>query len=323
MRKSSQIRAAQVSGVSARLQLLLLRVAGAVPNFLEYPGMRRLTRAVALFFNNQNTAVLELPSGGRLEIYLNDGYWSKLLKKGFTYEPELDFVLKCVLTQPDTYFLDCGANIGYWSVIASRFLPPGRVIALEASPPQFERLRRNAKLNENRFETILGALWSHDGDTLVIVTNERSHAGSSIVNWREKTGQTGYREYSVESVTIDSVCDRCIPSRDAKIVIKLDVEGAEVQALEGARDVLSSRDVVVDYEDHGQDSSCKASAFFIENLNFDVFYCDEHNTVMRMDSIADVRKVKIRTSIGYNFHACSRDSVFSRMLASRAKSIGA
>jgi FkbM family methyltransferase len=313
-RRFSQPKVAEVSGSAANLQRFCLEAAAVLSRFLQNRGMQRLTWVMARFFDRRNTALLDLPSGGKIQIYLNDGYWTRLLVSGFIYEPEIDFVLKRVLTQPDTYFLDCGANIGYWSVIASRSLPQGRTVALEASPPQFEQLRRNAQLNEGRFDAILGAIWSRNGDTLVIMTHDMRHAGSSVVNRREKAGQHGYHEYRVESVTIDSVCDRYIPRRDSKIVIKLDVEDAEIQALEGARGVLGTREVVVLYEDHGQDSSCRISELFIRNLEFDVFYCDEYNTVTRMNSIADVRNVKKCISTGYNFCACSRDSVFSKML---------
>ena len=316
MRKSPLISVAAVSGLPASLQLMLLRAAGVVSRIFKYPGMRRLTWGVAPLFNSQNTAVLELPSGGRLEIYLNDGYWSKLLKKGYIYEPGLSSILERVLAQTDTYFLDCGANIGYWSVVASQLLPPGRVVALEASPPQFERLRRNAQLNQGRIEAILGALWSRDGDSLVIMTNERWHAGSSVVNWKDKVGQTRFHEYNIESVTIDTICNRYIPDRDARIVIKLDVEGAEVQALQGAREVLSSREVIVCYEDHGQDPACSASRFVIEDLGFDVFYCGEHNTLMRISSIEEVRSIKTDVTVGYNFCFCSRSLVLLEMMSS-------
>jgi hypothetical protein len=158
-----------------------------------------------------------------------------------------------------------------------------------------------------------------DGDTLVIVAHDRRHAGSSVVNRREKVGQAGYHEYGVQSVTIDSVCERYIPNPNARVAIKLDVEDAEIQALQGARGVLSSREVAVLYEDHGQDLSCHISEYFFNNFEFDIFYCDKQNTLTRMNSVADVRNVKKRASTGYNFHACTRDSAFSRMLASRSR----
>jgi len=102
-------------------------------------------------------------------------------------------------------------------------------------------------------------------------------------------------------------------------VIKLDVEDAEIQALQGARCVLSSREVVVLYEDHGQGPSCHISKFLFENFDFDIFYCDEQNTLTRMHSVGDVRNVKKSVFTGYNLCACSRNSVFSRILADHSR----
>jgi hypothetical protein len=99
----------------------------------------------------------------------------------------------------------------------------------------------------------------------------------------------------------------------------LDVEDAEIQALEGAHGVLSSREALVLYEDHGQDSSCHTSEYFLKNLNFDIFYCDEQKKLTRVNSVDDVRNIKKHTSSGYNFHACSRGSAFSGMLANHSR----
>ena len=63
------------------------------------------------------------------------------------------------------------------------------------------------------------------------MTHDRRHAGASVVNRREKAGQPGHHASRIESVTIDSVCDTYISSPDAKIVVKLDVEDAEIPAL--------------------------------------------------------------------------------------------
>ena len=56
------------------------------------------------------------------------------------YEPETARMLDLVL-DADTLFVDCGANIGWWSAIAARRIgAPGRVIAIEASKSVFVRL---------------------------------------------------------------------------------------------------------------------------------------------------------------------------------------
>lgn len=274
-----------------------------------------MTWDLAKLFDSHNAVVVELPSGGKFQVYLNDGYWSRLFINGFSYEPDVAHVLRRVFTQADTYFLDCGANLGYWSVFASQLLPSGRVLALEASPPQYERLLQNAKLNAGSFEAILGAIWSRDNDELVIVTHDQRHAGASVVNRREKVGQDGYHEYKLQSITIETICNRHIPNKNASVVIKLDVEDAEIQALEGARGVISSRDVLILYEDHGQDPTCHISDYLLNNFEFQIFHCDDQGALTRMNSIPDIKNVKKHKSSGYNFCACSPNSAFSKILA--------
>jgi FkbM family methyltransferase len=312
---SSRLKVLEVSGPSAGLHLFCLRMVASLSGLLRNHGMQRMTWTLARLFDGRNAAVVELPTGGKLELHLGDGYWSRSFIKGFDYEPEIGHVLGRLLAEPGTYFLDCGANLGYWSVIASRLLPPGRVVALEASPPNYERLRRNAELNDDRFEAVLGAVWLRDGETLTIVTHDKRHAGSSVVNRREKVGQTGYREYGVPSITIDSLCKRYVPNSKAGVVIKLDVEGAEIQALQGAQGVLGSREVAVLYEDHPSDPLCETSQILFKNFDLDIFYCDEDGHMARMRSMEDVISVKNSTASGCNFHACTRDSAFSRALA--------
>src|SRR5438128_1874466 len=83
-------------------------------------------------------------SGTKLKIGLYDAYWLALLMRDPAYEPETARMLDLVL-DADTLFVDCGANIGWWSAIAARRIgAPGRVIAIEASKSVFVRLTENA-----------------------------------------------------------------------------------------------------------------------------------------------------------------------------------
>jgi FkbM family methyltransferase len=310
------VKAKATGGVSSSLQLFCLRVIGAVSHLAGNRGMQRFTWGLARhLFEPSNSAVLQLASGGRLRIRLGDGYWTRLLIPGYVYEPEIWCVLSRVLKEPDMFFLDCGANIGYWSVICSQFLPPGRIVAVEASPPNYAQLLENAKLNGDKFQAVWGALWDRDGENVVIVSHELRHAGSSITDRRDKIGVAGYKQHDVSTVTIDALCDRSIPEPNAKIVIKLDVEGAEIAALSGARKTLFQRQAMVLYEDHGQDRECRVSEFVMTQLGLDVCYFGENMQVRRMHTVADIRDLKVNSNVGYNFVAFSKGSSFSDLFA--------
>lgn len=63
------------------------------------------------------------------------------------YEPNETWAIRKIL-RPGDIFIDIGANIGYFSVLAARLVgPTGRVFAFEPVPPTVERLRHNIKIN--------------------------------------------------------------------------------------------------------------------------------------------------------------------------------
>ena len=63
------------------------------------------------------------------------------------WEPEMTAYVEATL-RPGGVFIDVGANIGYYSMLASRLVgPSGSVVAIEPSPTNFSELKRNIALN--------------------------------------------------------------------------------------------------------------------------------------------------------------------------------
>ncbi|MGA7340510.1 MAG: hypothetical protein WBE72_13495 [Terracidiphilus sp.] len=100
MRESAPLEVISVSGPSARLHLFCLRALAALSGLLHNHGMQRMTWVLAPLFDSRNAAVVELPTGGKLQLQLDDGYWSRCLINGFHYEPEIDRVIRFLLTPP-------------------------------------------------------------------------------------------------------------------------------------------------------------------------------------------------------------------------------
>ena len=89
------------------------------------------------------------------------------------------------LLKPGAIFVDAGANIGFYSVLASRLVGRhGRVLACEMMPDTARRLRRHLKINECRnAEVVEKALSSSDFEE---------------GNCLERSGQPGTGEYHVK-----------------------------------------------------------------------------------------------------------------------------
>ena len=110
-------------------------------------------RNIAIKLNDD--ATFEFPYG--------DGYWSKLLDRSYRYEDELEVLFR-YSADIDYTLLDCGANYGYWSVLATSG-PFGshRAIAIEPSSENFSKLANNARVNDNRFELMKCAIGATKG----------------------------------------------------------------------------------------------------------------------------------------------------------------
>jgi FkbM family methyltransferase len=252
----------------AALQWAALRAYGKLSARFGHRGMQRFSWVLGRFFHGVATVDL---GGPRLRVRLADGYWTKMLI-GDSYEPMVYELLERELG-PDVSLVDCGANIGYWSVLASsRWGAP--VVAVEASSESYKQLLENNRLNGDRFTAVRAAIWSRDGETLRLVTHDRRHAGSSVVNRRERIGERGYNVEHVETVTVDGLVDRYVAR--PKIVLKLDVEGAESEALKGAEHTLSELDTTLVYED-----TDGAVTQLVQALGYRSRRVDDHNYVAR------------------------------------------
>jgi FkbM family methyltransferase len=130
-------------------------------------------------------------------------------------------------------FVDGGANIGLFSLVAARSVgPSGKVIAFEPAPATREALRGNLALNALPWvEVRADALGARPG-TLELVTFTGDRSGLSSFQPADAGG--GRRE-QVRVVTLDEA----LGEEAAKVrLLKLDLEGAEYGALQGASGLL-------------------------------------------------------------------------------------
>lgn len=308
--RTDRVRSGRVTvhgGAAARLQAAAVQLLARSARPVGHRGVQRLTWMLSKHFDRNNRVTVRLGEDSRLHVYLDDGYWTKLLDPGFAYEPEIGDMLDRVLT-PEALFLDCGANIGFWSVLTRH--RARRVVAVEASPETFHRLTDNIALNGGGISAVHAALWRQDDSSLSIVGHHLCHAAASVCERDADAGRDGWRSFDVSSVTVDTLVRRHCAGLTGPVVVKLDVEGAEIPAVEGAKETLAERDVVFLFEDHGSDPTCKVSRHFL----------DMGMTVMspgrrRPLTIREIAAVKVDPTRGYNFAACRPDAPFVELLA--------
>jgi FkbM family methyltransferase len=133
--------------------------------------------------------------------------------------------------KPGMTFVDVGANMGYFSLLAaSRVGTGGRVIAFEPSPYCLGRLDEAVRDNEIPQMMIERSALAEKPGTLDLVVE---HMGLHSPSFLAKGGDC---RYSVPVITLDSYIERVgITAID---MMKIDVEGFEPNVLQGAERAL-------------------------------------------------------------------------------------
>src|SRR6201991_112554 len=189
-------------------------------------------RNIAIKLNQD--AVFEFPYG--------DGYWSKLLNRSYNYEDELELLFRHS-ADVDYTLIDCGANYGYWSVlVSSRPFGAHKAIAIEPAGQNFPKLANNAAINGNRFETMKCAIGAVRGTARLSGTK---HEAFSIAG-----DQADGEEVPV--IALDNLLDDGKVAASGKFLIKLDVEGVEIEAMKGGKRLIEGDSVIL-CEEHGND----------------------------------------------------------------------
>ena len=130
--------------------------------------------------------------------------------------------------------LDCGAAVGVFTRTALR-RGAGKVVAIEPSPNNVVCLRRNfaGEIQSGRVIVYPKGVWNRE-ETLRMWVHQNSVLDTFVMKDRPEGPETG--EVSLPVTTIDSIVEEL---RLEKVdFVKMDVEGAEQQAIAGARRVL-------------------------------------------------------------------------------------
>ncbi|MEP5766495.1 MAG: FkbM family methyltransferase [Halieaceae bacterium] len=175
-----------------------------------------------------------LKQGLRLRTHHDpDIHISTRIREQGIWEPyETRLLLECL--QPGDNFLDAGANIGYFSVLAANCVgEAGRVYAFEPEPRNFQLLLANAELNgfAGRITPVQAALSTSSGSGRLFLhpDNLGDH-------------QLFLEDQPRESVPVDMVsgAEWFGDSPPILNLVKIDTQGAEHQVVQGLLPVLKA-----------------------------------------------------------------------------------
>lgn len=148
-------------------------------------------------------------------------------------------------------FIDIGANVGAYTIVISSLKCVTVAHAFEPSPETFAELEKNIELNKHcrhKVKIYNTAVSDSDGCAKFGIVGDYSGANSILdtsIHAREKSKN----EITVKTVPLD----RVLSDASKMICMKIDVEGHEMKALRGAKNLLKNNRAIVQLEDYSGD----------------------------------------------------------------------
>jgi len=179
-------------------------------------------------------AVVRLDKGFRMKLDLADPEQLKVYFFGH-YHERYEAALVQRLLSDDDVFWDIGANVGYFTLVAAAALVNhGQIAAFEPGENAYARLVENLGLNPYRnVKTFNLAVSDREGEAVLHVSGDIADSSASLY----EPGQAQARGQACRTVALDHFL-RAEGLRPPNL-IKLDVEGAELAVLQGARELLA------------------------------------------------------------------------------------
>jgi len=143
--------------------------------------------------------------------------------------PDMAFLLHAL--REEDLFVDIGANVGSYTILACSAIG-AKGYCFEPVPATYKKLVKNIRLNniEERVVPQNIALGNKQGE--IHFSSDRNCTNHAIAD-----GEIAENQIVVEVSTLDEVM------KDNPFLIKIDVEGYELPALEGAQDILKNKEL--------------------------------------------------------------------------------
>jgi FkbM family methyltransferase len=229
-----------------------------------------------LFF--RYPALVEFMGKTRMVCYPNNSFGGLVV---YTKLPEYEeSIFTSRYLRKEDVFIDVGANIGYFSLIAAGE-QVSKVYAFEPTPQTLSLLHENIQLNsfESCIEVVPKAVGNQNKPVSFTLTTETE------VNHLTLKGETSSQSITVPCTTLDSFVKQKNLSHIA--MIKVDVEGAEMLVFQGLKNMLKNKQVeVILFEVNKQ-----SEQFGFSYLDYFDFFEKYEYSLFEIDSSFHLRKI--------------------------------
>jgi FkbM family methyltransferase len=185
------------------------------------------------------------------------------------WEPHVTNAFR-VLLHPEDICVDVGAHVGYYTLLASRLVgPAGHVYAFEPAPACLSALRGNLRRNDVTNVTVFDvAAAEADGSAVLLLAPGPTPVTSSLSTRLLASPHGGeaadFAPVPVQTAAVDSLLP---PEAFERVrLVKIDVEGYEVEALSGLERVFAADAPLAVIVELSPDWSTADPAAFVDDL---------------------------------------------------------
>jgi FkbM family methyltransferase len=166
-----------------------------------------------------------------------------LLNKCYFGDETILSVIKKTSDQKKIFLLDCGSNYGFYSFYVASLSLGNQVLAFEASPETFKSFKVNLELNN--FTNI-------DYRNLAIseVSGKFISFYESYNDWESSATYNKFKNNKIVNIETTTI-DQELSKKDLSnfiVIIKLDIEGNEFNAIQGGKDTILKYEPLITIE---------------------------------------------------------------------------
>jgi len=270
--------------LASRPSRLLTVLRTITPCLLKIKGGRRIVElAERCSVNSGDLLISNFLGNNHFWCQMNEHMSSHIFWRGVYSTEVVRYLAR--YARCDDVFLDVGANHGELTIAAAALMPKGAVFALEPVSENFVRLNRNVYANRFSHVTPLQLGLANEAGFLPIYTHQSKRSDGTLNKGLPSLYASSERDSLVESVTLqrldDFVAERGITRLDW---IKLDVEGAELSALQGGLSTLKRLrpKLLVEFNADTCESAgytVQHLALFIMGQRYSLYALNENGTV--------------------------------------------
>ncbi|MEM0235674.1 FkbM family methyltransferase [Thermofilum sp.] len=214
--------------------------------------------------------------------------WSDIFVLDPRYEKAVTRAIIKILNQlsrrsEGVCFIDVGAHIGRYAILVAKLVRKGFVIAVEPEPNNFRALV--CSIRSNKLKNVIAyRVAAHDVSGEMLRLYGHGAASSVAIQW-------GDRQCLVESVSLDDLLKdlpNYVKLSRHKLIMKIDVEGNELNVIKGAIKTLTNYRPIIICEILSR-KNLEYVAKYLRNFEYKMQSLDDRNYLIYPQELEQVK----------------------------------